>query len=108
MALRLALVMGIVGLVAASMVLAADTPADKPGTVTLVGTVLAVKDANGLPLSVELVTKDVVYNVFLNKEGYKLADFDGKEVEVKGIVTTKNNENWLKVLSSKEAEKPET
>ena len=108
MALRLALVMGVVGLVAASMVLAADTPADKPGTVTLVGTVMAVKDANGLPLSVKLATKDVVYDVVLDKEGFKLADFDGKEVEVKGIVKTKDNENWLTVLSSKEAEKPET
>jgi hypothetical protein len=108
MALRLALVMGIVGLVAASMVLAADMPAEKPGTVTLVGTVMAVKDANGLSLSVKLATKDVVYNVVLNKEGYKLADFDGKEAEVKGIVKTKDKENWLTVLSSKEAEKPET
>jgi len=108
MALRLALVMGIVGLVAASMVLAADTPADKPGTVTLAGTVLAVKDANGLSLSVKLATKDVVYSVVLNKEGYKLADFNGKEVEVRGIVKTKDNENWLTVFSSKQAEKPET
>ena len=65
MALRLALIMGIVGLVAASMVMAADTPGDKPGTVTLVGTVLAVKDANGLPLSVELVTK---FQIGLNKQ----------------------------------------
>ncbi len=108
MSLRLALVIGIIGLVAASTVLATDTPAEKPEKVTLVGTVTAVKDANGLPLSVKLTANDVVYNVVLNKEGLKLADFDGKEAEVEGIVITKDNENWLTVLSSKQAEKPKT
>jgi hypothetical protein len=108
MSFRLALVVGIIGLVAVPAVLAADTPSEKPEIVTMVGAVTAVKDANGLPLSVKLTTKDVVYNVVLNKEGLKLADFDGKEAEVKGIVTTKDNENWLTVLSSKEAEKPKT
>jgi hypothetical protein len=108
MSLRLALVVGIIGLVAVPAVLAADTPAEKPETVTLVGTVTAVKDANGMPLSVKLAAKDVVYNVVLDKEGLKLADFDGKEAEVKGIVAMKDNESWLTVLSSKEAEKPKT
>jgi hypothetical protein len=108
MALRLLLVIGVIGLVAVPAVLAAQTPAEKPETVTVVGTVTAVKDANGLPLSVKFAVKDVVYNVILNKEGLKLADFDGKEAEVKGIVITKDDENWLTVLSSKEVEKPKT
>jgi hypothetical protein len=103
---RLALVIGVMGLFAASIVLAAEAPAEKPATVTVVGTVSAVKDANGLPLSVKLTTKDTVYSVVLNKEGLKLADFDGKEAEVQGEVTMKGTESWIKVTSSKEAVKP--
>jgi phage gp16-like protein len=108
MSLRLALVIGVIGLVAASTVFAAEAPAEKPAKVTEAGTVLVVKDANSMPLSVKLAAKDVVYSVVLDKEGLKLADFDGKEAEVKGIVTMKDNEGWLTVLSSKEAEKPKT
>jgi hypothetical protein len=108
MSFRLALVIGIIGLVAVPAVLAAESPAEKPSMITVVGTVTAVKDANGLPLSVKLAAKDVVYSVVLDKEGLKLADFDGKEAEVTGIVTMKDSESWLTVLSSKEAEKPKT
>ncbi|MGA2094048.1 MAG: hypothetical protein ABSH16_11695 [Sedimentisphaerales bacterium] len=108
MLFRLALVIGVIGLFAASTVLAAEAPAEKPATVTVVGMVIAVKDANSMPLSVKLAAKDVIYSVVLNKEGLKLADFDGKEAEVKGIVTMKDNVSWLTVLSSKEAEKPKT
>jgi hypothetical protein len=108
MLFRLALVIGVVGLFAASTVLAAEVPAEKPATVTVVGTVSVVKDANGMPLSVKLAAKDIMYNVVLNKEGLKLADFDGKQAEVNGLVTMKDKESWLTVLSSKEAEKPKT
>jgi hypothetical protein len=108
MSFRLALVIGVIGLFAASTVLAAEAPAEKPATITVVGIVLVVKDANSMPIAVKLATKDTIYSVVLNKEGLKLADFDGKQAEVMGIVTMKDNESWLAVLSSKQAEKPKT
>jgi hypothetical protein len=108
MSFRLALVIGVIGLVAASTVFAAEAPAEKPAPITVVGIVLVVKDANGMPLSVKLAAKDIIYSVVLNKEGLKLADFDGKEAEVQGIVMMKDNESWITVLSSKQAEKPKT
>jgi hypothetical protein len=108
MSMRLALVIGVISLFTTSMVLAAEAPADKPAPVTLVGKVLVVKDVNNMPVAVKLVTKDTIYSVILNKEGLKLADFNGQDAEVNGIATKKNDENWLTVLSSKLAEPPKT
>lgn len=108
MSLRLTLVIGVVGLLAASTVFAAEAPAEKPAPVTMVGKVLVVKDANEMPVAVKLATNDTIYSVVLNKEGLKLADFNGKDAEVKGIITKKDNESWLTVLSSKLAEPPRT
>jgi hypothetical protein len=106
--MRLALVIGVISLFAASAVLAAETSAEKPAPVTLVGKVLVVKDVNNMPVEVKLATKDTIYSVTLNKEGLKLADFNGQDAEVNGIVTKKDNESWLTVLSSKLAEPPKT
>lgn len=106
--MRLALVIGVIGLFATSTVIAAEMPAEKPATVTLVGKVLVVKDANSMPVSVKLATNDTTYSVVLNKEGFKLADFNGKDAEVKGIISKKGDESWLVVLSSKAVEIPKT
>jgi hypothetical protein len=102
---RVALAAAVVSLFAASIVFGEEAPAEKPATVTVVGTVSVVKDANGVITAVKLTAKDMAYNVVLDKEGLKLADFDGKEVKVQGTVETKDNENWITVVASKEIPK---
>src|SRR3989304_3667772 len=95
---RVSLVAVVVSLFASSLVLAGDEKA--PETVTVVGTVSVVKDANGVITAVKLMAKEAMYNVELDKEGLKLADFDGKEAEVQGTVSKKGEENWITVVSS--------
>jgi len=98
MSFRIMLVTALVGLFAVSMVLTAEEPA----VVTVKGVVTAcaetcktcpcsMKDADG-----------VVYKVSRNAVGEKLAkEANGKTVEAKGTVATKDDAKWLTVKEYK-------
>jgi len=68
-------------------------------------------DANDVTESVEeAVVEEVTYEVVLDKEGMELGkneDVDYKEFEVTGIVTEKDEQTWIKVLSFKAIEEQE-
>jgi primosomal replication protein N len=77
-------------------------------TIKLQGFVSVLKDANGEITSVQLDADDGTYNVELNPKGKELGEnMEGEKVEVEGIVSQKDNQKWLKVLTFKEAEEEE-
>jgi hypothetical protein len=107
--IRVAIAIAALSIFAATSVFGADANAPampKPATVTVVGTVSIVKDANSVVTAIKVTAKDGVYNVVLDKEGMEVAKMDGKEAEVQGVVTKKGADNWIKVVSCKPAEKP--
>jgi primosomal replication protein N len=89
-------------------ILASTCFAAEGETVKLQGFVSALKDANGAITSVQLDADDGTYNVELNPKGKELGEnMDGEKVEVEGIVSQKDNQKWLKVLTFKAAEEEE-
>lgn len=102
---RVVLVAAALGLFTASAVLAEEAPAE-PQKVTVVGTVSVTKDDAGAVTAVTVTAQDAAYSVTLDENGKKLAELDGKEVEVMGVVTEKDGVKWITVESFKEVEKP--
>jgi hypothetical protein len=68
-----------------------------PAEVTLKGTVTAVADVNGVVTAVKLTVGEVTYQVVLDDNGKKLAELNGKEAEVTGVLSG----NLIKVSSFK-------
>ncbi len=74
-------------------------------TVKLEGFVSVARDANDVIISVQLITDEDTYNVVLDEKGLELGkEMEYTEVEVEGIVSEKDNQKWLKVLTFKEIE----
>jgi len=98
LAMTVTLVLGLVSLAAVG---------SEPKVVTLQGFVSTYVDANGVVESVQLTTdENVTYEVVLDEKGIELGKkMDGKEVEVNGIVTEKDEQKWVKVQSFKALEK---
>jgi uncharacterized protein (UPF0333 family) len=61
------------------------------------GVVSVISDANDVIKEVHLVAEADIYNVVLDEKGLELAEWDGLEVEVKGIVTIEKDQMLLKV-----------
>ena len=74
--------------------------------VTLQGFVSTYVDANDVIESVQLTTaENITYEVVLDEKGTELGEkMDGKDVEVKGIVTENDEQMWIKVQSFKALE----
>jgi hypothetical protein len=68
------------------------------------GVVSVTKDANDIITAVQLVTDAGSYSVELDAKGLGLGEMDGQMVEVEGIVSQKDNQKWLKVLTFKAVE----
>jgi uncharacterized protein (DUF2147 family) len=103
-------VLGVAAAFMAANVFAADANAPKPKkpeTVRLEGTVSVAKDSNGVVTSIKLTTaKKTVYNVTLDKKGKELGDFNGKEVEVRCVITEKKDgQKWITVSEFRLVEK---
>ena len=79
----------------------------KKRVVTVTGAVSVDRDDDDKVTSVKITADDGVYNVVLNAAGKKLADMDGKTVEAKGRVRTKDEETWLRVSAFKEVKAEE-
>jgi uncharacterized protein YggE len=81
-------------------------------TVTIIGTVTVTKAADGTVTAIKLTEKagdaEVAYAVVLDDNGKKLAELDGKKVEVTGTVAGRDAVKNLTVKTSKEVkeEKP--
>jgi DNA/RNA endonuclease YhcR with UshA esterase domain len=88
-------------------ILASTCFAAEGETVKLQGVVSVLKDANGAITSVQLDADDGTYNVELNPKGKELGEMNGQMVEVEGIVSQKDNQKWLKVLTFKAVEEEE-
>ena len=89
-------------------ILASTCFAAEGETVKLQGVVSVIKDANGVITSVQLDADDDTYNVELNPKGKELGEnMEGQKVEVEGIVSQKDNQKWLKVLTFKAVEEEE-
>lgn len=102
--LRVMLVAAAIGVFAVPVVLGEDAPAEKPATMTVVGTVSVVKDAEGIVTAVKLTTEDgVAHNVVLDDKGMELAKMDGVKIEAQVIKV----DAGVKVVSYKEVEEPE-
>jgi hypothetical protein len=63
------------------------------------GVVSVARDANEVITAVQLVTDAGTYNVELDAKGLELGEMGGQVVEVEGIVSQKDNQKWLKVLT---------
>jgi hypothetical protein len=90
-----------VTLVSGLVSLAAEGP--EPNVVTLQGFVSTSADANNVIKSVRLTTdENIIYEVALDEKGIELGKkMDGKQVEVTGIVTEKDEQKWIEVQSFK-------
>ena len=83
--------------------LAAEDP--EPNSITLQGYVSALRDANDVIVSVQLITDAVTYEVVLDEKGIALGkEMDGEDVEVQGVVSEKDEQEWLTVQSYKAVE----
>ena len=101
--------MGIVFLAMLTTTLLASTCLAAEGeTVKLQGLVSVIRDANDVITSMQLVAGEDTYDVVLNAKGLELGEnMEGEKVEVEGIVSQKDNQKWLKVLTFKAVEEEE-
>ena len=77
-----------------------------PVTVKLEGTISVTKDSNDVVTSIKLTTANkTVYHVTLDKKGEELSGLNGKEVEVRCVITKKNNQKWITVNEFRLVEK---
>ena len=96
----------VLGLFAASVVLGEDAPAE-PEKVTVTGVVGVTRSDEGDITAVMVTTEDAAYMVTLDENGMELGEeMEGKEVEVTGVVTEKDDMQWITVESYKEVKKP--
>jgi hypothetical protein len=100
---------GIVLLAMLTMAILASTCfAVEAETVKVQGFVSVIKDVNGAITSVQLDTDDVTYNVELNPKGKELGEkMEDEKVEVEGIVSQKDGQEWLTVLTFKVVDEEE-
>ncbi|MGA2915432.1 MAG: hypothetical protein ABSE89_05340 [Sedimentisphaerales bacterium] len=84
-----------------SSAFAAEEPA-KEQAKTVTGTVMVVKDANGVVTEIMLHTMITKYNIVLDAKGMGLAALDGKKVKVTGTVEMKDKVEWLTVQKFEE------
>ena len=90
----------------ASTSLAAE--GSEPKIVKLEGFVSVLKDANDVIISVQLVTDEDTYDVVLDAKGLELGEeMEGEDVEVEGVVSKEDDQEWLKVLTFKAIEEEE-
>ncbi len=78
--------------------LASNCFAAEGDAVKLQGTVSITKEADVIK-AVELITDAGAYAVELDAKGMELGAMDGKKVEVEGMVSEKDGQKSLKVLS---------
>jgi hypothetical protein len=106
---KFAIVLGVAAAFLAVSVFASGADANKPKkpeTVRLEGTVSVTKDSNDVVTSIKLTTANkAVYHVTLDKKGKELSDSNGKEVEVRCVVTEKDKQKWIQVHEFKLVEK---
>lgn len=90
----------------ASTSLAAEEP--EPEIVRLEGFVSVLRDVNDVIVSVQLVTEEEVYDVVLDAKGLELGEeMEDEEVEVEGVISKEDDQEWLKVLTFKAIEEEE-
>ena len=113
---KFVIVLGVAAAFLAASVFAAGADAPKPKkpeaaprlpvTVKLEGTVSVTKDSNDVVTSIKLTTANkTVYNVTLDKKGEELGGLNGKEVEVRCVITKKDDQKWIKVNEFRLVEK---
>jgi hypothetical protein len=112
---KFAIVLGVAAAFLAASVFAADANAPKPKkpevpvTVKLEGTISVTKDSNDVVTSIKLTTaRKAVYHVTLDKKGEELGSLNGKEVEVRCVITEKDDQKWIKVNEFQLVEKKKT
>ncbi len=82
-----------------------EPKAKKPQNVVGTVAVTKAKDDKGvetiksITISVTRRTENIVYNVVLDDNGKKVADFDGKKVKATGTVEEKDANKWLTVAT---------
>lgn len=92
--------------VAALVVTLCETGFAEPKKVTLKGEVSVTRDDDKNIIEATLTADGNDYCITLDEKGKKLAaEMDGKQVEVTGTVTEKDDEKWLTVESYKEVPK---
>jgi hypothetical protein len=106
---RFVIVLGVAAAFLTASVFAADANAPPKRPTKLKGTVSVTKDPNNVVTAITLTTTHktvkTVYHVILNPKGMELGSLDGKEVEVRGVVTEQNGQEWIKVHEFQLAEK---
>jgi hypothetical protein len=113
---KFVIVLGVAAAFLAASVFAAGADAPKPKkpeagprppvTVKLEGTISVTKDSNDVVTSIKLTTANkTVYNVTLDKKGKELGGFNGKEVDVRCVITKKDDQKWIKVHEFQVVEK---
>jgi hypothetical protein len=105
---RFVIVLGVAAAFLTASVFAADANAPPKKHPKLKGTVSVTKDPNNVVTAITLTTNKTVktvYHVTLDPKGMELGSLDGKEVEVRGVVTEQNGQEWIKVHEFQLAEK---
>jgi type 1 fimbria pilin len=113
---KFVIVLGVAAAFLAASVFAADANAPKPKkpeagprppvTVKLEGTISVTKDSNDVVTSIRLTTANkTVYHVALDEKGKELGGLNGKEVEVRCMITRKDDQKWIKVNEFRLVEK---
>ncbi len=91
-----------------AVLLASTCFAAEGETVKLQGIVSVTSDANDAITSVQLDADAGTYNVELDAKGLELGEnMEGEKVEVEGVVSEKDNQKWLKVLTFDAVEEEE-
>jgi hypothetical protein len=106
---RFVIVLSVAAAFLTASVFAADANAPPKKPVKLKGTIGVTKDPNNVVTAITLTitykTVKTVYHVTLDKKGEELGSLNGKEVDVRGIVTEKDGQKWIKVQEFQLAEK---
>jgi hypothetical protein len=113
---KFVIVLGVAAVFLAASVFAADANAPKPKKpeagphplvlVRLEGTISVTKDSNDVVTSIKLTTANkTVYHVTLDEKGKELSGLNGKEVEVRCVITKKDDQKWIKVNEFRLVEK---
>jgi hypothetical protein len=81
-------------------ILASTCFAAEGETVKLQGVVSVTRDANDVITAVQLAADAGAYNVELDAKGKELGEnMEGEKVEVEGVVSEKDGQKWLQVLT---------
>lgn len=78
--------------------------AGEDANVRAVGVVSTTKDADGTITAVQVAADTGTYNIVLDEKGLELGAMDGQKVDVTGILSEEDGQQWIQVTEFSVAE----